>query len=94
MGHINALGDFDECVDIAVKNLVISSSNTFATPSSFEGRYCHTILMPWNKTRFGRPEATTATPFKEPNPELMALWEEVKPKRTGAVSPIRLLVSY
>ncbi|ODM97836.1 Nose resistant to fluoxetine protein 6 [Orchesella cincta] len=46
-GHVNAYGDFDECVNIKVSDLEILN-NVFKTPPSFEGRYCSIYFADYN----------------------------------------------
>ncbi|OXA43963.1 Nose resistant to fluoxetine protein 6 [Folsomia candida] len=54
-GHVNALGDFDECVDLNVGKYAPSNPQT---PSSFAGRYCNTYLSPYTEARFSKYWAT------------------------------------
>lgn len=39
-GHVNAYGDFDECIDIDVDDLKILNPAYQPESKSFEGRYC------------------------------------------------------
>jgi hypothetical protein len=56
-GHVNALGDFDECVDLLVRDVQLRNP-TPGLSNSFDGRYCQSYLLPYNETRHGRPSST------------------------------------
>lgn len=47
-GHINALGDFDECINIQVKNLTVTYMEDNSIAKSFEGRYCTSYIVDYN----------------------------------------------
>jgi hypothetical protein len=77
-GHVNALGDFDECVDIKVNGLKKDDENHYETPESFEGYYCNNFLIPYSSERFGyffqglpttEPTTTTTTDPPTTTPE-------------------------
>ncbi|XP_035714450.1 nose resistant to fluoxetine protein 6 [Folsomia candida] len=50
-GHVNAMGDFDECVDLNVGKYEASDPQT---PTSFAGIYCNTYLAPYTDARFSK----------------------------------------
>lgn len=45
-GHINALGDFDECINIQVTNLTVTEDDSLA--NTFKGRYCTSYIVDYN----------------------------------------------
>lgn len=54
LGHVNSMGDYDECVGIRANN--VNFSDKVATdfpnlPKTFQGLYCTTYLLP-NLTEF------------------------------------------
>lgn len=51
-GHVNSLGDFDECVDISVSDMEIKSVEYPNSRRNLEGRYCNTFMTPYSDARF------------------------------------------
>lgn len=60
-GHLNAIGDFDECIEIDVKDLKILNKEYSSISTSFEGRYCTAYIADYNSsmTAAGRLESST-----------------------------------
>lgn len=91
-GHVNSLGDFDECVDTVVRNMNVTNKNYTDISTSLEGRYCNTFLSPYAPARFGHYWDTFPPPIPRPT---------TPPPRNGsgldgrkAVSPKRLGVKF
>lgn len=47
-GHVNSHGDFHECVEIEVSDLVVYNKNITRISKSFDGRYCTNYIVVWN----------------------------------------------
>ncbi|CAL8129603.1 unnamed protein product [Orchesella dallaii] len=70
-GHVNAYGDFDECVNIKVADLQILNNftNSENAPKSFEGRYCTMYIADYN--------TSMPTALKRPGTTLKEYMEEM-----------------
>lgn len=88
-GHVNAYGDFDECINIDVDRLEILNTVYPQASRNFEGRYC-TVYM----ADYGTAMATTKKPIPVVPRSLMGKGEQASIQPRKAYSLEEFLVQF